>query len=77
MTKKKGEPTERDRTTSGNREESMTESGDDAFGRESSARNAGGTKEKQNPRSSGTVPLGGESPDSEGNKGPGGVEGAE
>lgn len=46
--------------TSRNREESMTESGDDAF---------------QNPRSSGTTPLGGESGSAEPNRGPGGVEG--
>ncbi|HYN81319.1 MAG TPA: hypothetical protein VES88_07445 [Gemmatimonadaceae bacterium] len=41
---KEGPPTSR------NREESMTESGDDAF---------------QNPRSSGTTPLGGESRDAD------------
>ena len=46
--------------TSRNREESMTESGDDEF---------------QNPRSSGTTPLGGESRNTDPNAGPGGVEG--
>lgn len=46
--------------TSRNREESMTESGDDAF---------------QNPRTSGTTPLGGESRSVDPNGGPGGVEG--
>ncbi|MDP9179160.1 MAG: hypothetical protein M3O61_15905 [Gemmatimonadota bacterium] len=46
--------------TSRNREESMTESGDDEF---------------QNPRSSGTTPLGGESGSADPNSGPGGVEG--
>lgn len=46
--------------TSRNREESMAESGDDEF---------------QNPRTSGTTPLGGESGSAEPNRGPGGVEG--
>ena len=46
--------------TSRNREESMTDSGDDEF---------------QNPRTSGTTPLGGESPSVDSNSGPGGVEG--
>ncbi len=46
--------------TSRNREESMTESGDDEF---------------QNPRTSGTTPLGGESRSLDPNSGPGGVEG--
>jgi hypothetical protein len=46
--------------TSRNREESMTESGDDAF---------------QNPRTSGTTPLGGESRNVDPSGGPGGVEG--
>jgi hypothetical protein len=46
--------------TSRNREESMTESGDDEF---------------QNPRTSGTTPLGGESRGVDPNSGPGGVEG--
>ncbi len=56
-----------DRQTSRSREESMTESGDDAFGRD-------GT---QRPRESGTTPLGGESKDSGDRTGPGGVEGTE
>lgn len=45
-----GEPGEARPATSRNREESMSESGDDAF---------------QNPRSSGTTPLGGESPNAD------------
>jgi len=45
-----GEAGEARPATSRNREESMTESGDDAF---------------QNPRSSGTTPLGGESQDAD------------
>lgn len=56
-----------DRQTSGSREESMTESGDDAFVRDG----------KQRPRESGTTPLGGESKDSGDRTGPGGVEGTE
>ncbi|MGK2961801.1 MAG: hypothetical protein ACSLFK_06580 [Gemmatimonadaceae bacterium] len=55
------------RPTSGNREESMTESGDDAFGRDG----------EQRPRESGTTPLGGESKDAGDRTGPGGVEGTE
>jgi hypothetical protein len=46
--------------TSRNREESMAESGDDEF---------------QNPRTSGTTSLGGESRNADPNTGPGGVEG--
>lgn len=46
--------------TSRNREESMSESGDDEF---------------QNPRTSGTTPLGGETQGTDPNRGPGGVEG--
>ena len=46
--------------TSANREESMTESGEDEF---------------QNPRTSGTTPLGGESRSVDPNSGPGGIEG--
>ena len=48
--------------TSRNREESMTESGNDEFGEQRSG-------------SSGTTPLGGESPDQSSREGPGGVEG--
>ena len=48
--------------TSGSREESMTESGNDEFGEQRSG-------------SSGTTPLGGESPDQSSREGPGGVEG--
>ena len=75
-----------DRTrTSGNREESMTESGKDAFGRGSAVRNPDSTEQgdgsseqgNQDPAESGTTPLGGESPDSGDRKGPGGVEGRE
>lgn len=69
--------------TSGNREESMTESGKDAFGRGSAVRNPdssgqGGSSSAdgtQDPADSGTTPLGGETPDSGDRKGPGGVEG--
>ena len=46
--------------TSGNREESMAEAGEDGF---------------QNPRTSGTTSLGGESQSTDPNRGPGGVEG--
>ena len=53
-TRKAGSPTSR------NREESMTDSGDDEF---------------QNPRTSGTTALGGESPSVDSSSGPGGVEG--
>lgn len=70
--------------TSGSREESMTESGKDAFGRGSAVRNpdsseqGDGTSEgRQDPSDSGTTPLGGESPGSADRKGPGGVEGRE
>ena len=72
--------------TSGNREESMTESGKDAFGRGSAIRNpdsseqGDGTSDEtgsQNPGSSGTTPLGGEPSDAGDRKGPGGVEGRE
>ena len=54
--RKAGSPTSR------NREESMTDSGDDEF---------------QHPRTSGTTPLGGESPSVDRNRGPGGVEGTQ
>lgn len=47
-------------TTSRNHEESMVESGKDEF---------------QNPRTSGTTPLTGESQSTDPNRGPGGVEG--
>lgn len=71
--------------TSGNREESMTESGRDAFGRGSAVRNPDSTEQgdgstetgRQDPADSGTTPLGGESSDSGDRKGPGGVEGRE
>jgi hypothetical protein len=56
-----------DSATSGNREESMTESGDDAFERDG----------EQRTRESGTTHLGGESGDSADRTGPGGVEGTE
>jgi len=54
--------------TSGNREESMRESGKDAFGDKSAARNP-------NTASSGTTGLGGESSSSDRIESPGGVEG--
>ena len=54
--------------TSGNREESMRESGKDAFGDKSAARNP-------NTASSGTTGLGGESSNGDRIEGPGGVEG--
>jgi hypothetical protein len=63
------------RNTSGNREESMKESGDDAFGGKKSVRGTDSTKEEQDPASSGTVPLGGESSEGGDQKESGGVEG--
>ena len=54
--------------TSGNREESMRESGKDAFGDKSAARNPSSA-------SSGTTSLSGESSDADSLTGPGGVEG--
>ncbi len=70
--------------TSGNREESMTESGKDAFDRDGAIRNpdsasqSDGSAEEpgeQDPSESGTTSLGGESRESGDIKGPGGVEG--
>lgn len=70
--------------TSGNREESMNESGKDAFGRGTAVRNpdpsgqsdgSEGTDGSQSPAGSGTTSLGGESADSADRRGPGGVEG--
>jgi len=70
--------------TSGNREESMKESGKDAFGRGSAVRNpdsseqgdgSEGTEGSQSPADSGTTSLGGESAESADRRGPGGVEG--
>ena len=73
-------------STSSNREESMAESGDDAFASKGAVRNPdqatkrgrgkGGTDEHQSPRESGTTPLGGETPGSDSIRGPGGVEGS-
>ena len=73
-------------STSGNREESMTDSGDDEFARGDAARNAnragksgqgkGGADMHQSPRESGTTSLGGETPGSDSIRGPGGVEGS-
>ena len=60
-------PGKEDRATSGSREESMTESGDEAFERDG----------EQRPGESGTTPLGGESKDSGDRTGPGGIEGTE
>lgn len=48
-----------------NREESMNESGKDAFGKKSAVRNPDQTKSANNPRSSGTVGLNNEDPDAE------------
>lgn len=77
--------------TSGNREESMEESGNDAFGEKKPVRDApsqgdgssktgkpGEADEKKgdlDPATSGTTSLGGESSDGDALKGPGGVEG--
>ena len=69
--------------TSGNREESMKESGKDAFGRGSAVRNpdsseqGDGSEGTQTASDSGTTSLGRESSDSGDRKGPGGVEGRE
>ena len=70
--------------TSGSREESMTESGKDAFGRGSAVRNPDSTEQgdgtsegRQDPSDSGTTGLGGESSTTADRKGPGGVEGRE
>jgi len=71
-------------TTSGNREESMTESGKDAFGKGSAVRNPDSTEADetnspggQSPKSSGTESLGGETKSTNDRRGPGGVEGTE
>ncbi len=70
--------------TSGNREESMTESGKDAFGKGGAIRTPDSTSQsdgsavepgEQDPSESGTTSLGGESRESGDIKGPGGVEG--
>ena len=67
--------------TSGNREESMKESGDDAFGenarrdRKSSSQADGSKSGEQDPASSGTTPMSGETADSNDRQSPGGVEG--
>ena len=67
--------------TSGNRVESMKDSGKDEFGEKSktdrsASSQADGTKSgEQNPASSGTAPLAGETPDSNDRQSPGGVEG--
>lgn len=80
--------------TSGNRNESTSESGEDAFARggmskrpDSIAQGDGttfdpdttllGESGKQDPSTSGTTPMGGETKDSDSVKGPGGVEGTE
>lgn len=82
----KGEDRANTLETSGNREESMKESGKDAFGRGTAVRNpdaseqgdgSEGTDGTQSASESGTTSLGGESPDSGDRKGPGGVEGRE
>lgn len=78
--------------TSGNREESMTESGKDAFGKNSAVRDPASTGQDdrdtdaadttdvgrlgQTPASSGTTSLGGEARGGNLEPGPGGVEGA-
>lgn len=69
--------------TSGNREESMNDSGEDAFGKKSpqpdrsGATQADGTKRDDDldPASSGTTSLGGESRAANERPGPGGIEG--
>jgi len=80
-----------DKGTSGNREESMSESAKDAFGKRDDIRSpAPSTKadksrddealvrqNKQSPQSSGTESLGGETSDGSDRKSPGGVEGHE
>ena len=71
------------RQTSGNREESMKDSGKDAFADKNPRRDrkatsqADGTKTDSDldPASSGTTPLGGESQSASDRPGPGGVEG--
>ena len=71
--------------TSGNREESMKESGKDAFGQGGAVRNPDTTEQgdgssetgQQSPRTSGTTPLGGEPSDAGDRTEPGGVEGRE
>lgn len=82
----KGEDRANTLETSGNREESMKESGKDGFGRGTAVRNpdaseqgdgSEGTDGTQSASESGTTSLGGESPDSGDRKGPGGVEGRE
>ena len=87
----KGEEKANRAGTSGNREESMTESGKDAFGDKSAVRNPDSTSQgdgapesdensrlgRQRSDSSGTTPLGGESSNSGDLKEPGGVEGRE
>ena len=68
--------------TSGSREESMKDSGDDSFGENPASdrkatSQADGTKSGElDPASSGTAPLGGETPDSNDRQSPGGVEGS-
>lgn len=66
---------DRGRNTSGNREESMKESGEDAFGGKKSVRGSDPAQEEQDPASSGTVPLGGESAEGDDQKESGGIEG--
>ena len=67
--------------TSGSREESMKESGDDVFGenarrdRKASSQADGSKSGEQDPASSGTTPLSGDTADSNDRQGPGGVEG--
>ena len=81
----------RDKGTSKNREESMTESGEDAFGKKGvtppdASPQGDGTSDpadmtfvgkagEQFSKTSGTTPLGGESRNADEKTGPGGVEG--
>ena len=81
----------KDKGTSKNREESMTESGEDAFGKKDvrtpdASPQGDGTSDpadmtfvgkagEQFSKTSGTTPLGGESRNSDEKTGPGGVEG--
>jgi hypothetical protein len=78
-----GEDNSNSARTSGSREESMKESGKDAFGRGSAIRNPDSSEQadapegRQDPADSGTTGLGRESPETGDRKSPGGVEGRE
>jgi hypothetical protein len=74
-----GEDKAQNMETSRSREESMNETGKDAFGDKSAARNPDSTYigriGEQRSSTSGTAPLGGESRDADSKTGAGGVEG--